>query len=100
MLRALQQLAEGLRALELYKLVRVLGPGKAQDLDLYIQLFKNPDGTLGGLDTGPVIVVGDDDLVGLAGNEPGLLRCQRGAKGGHGAVKSGLMQGDHVYIAL
>jgi hypothetical protein len=37
-----QQIAEGVRAVGLYELVRVLGPGHAQHAHLHVQLFQQP----------------------------------------------------------
>ena len=53
-----------------------------------------------GFFTGAVVVIGDDDLARVAGDQPRLLRRQRGAERGHGRVESGLMQRNYVYIAL
>ena len=50
--------------------------------------------------SGTVAVVGDDHLIDVPGNEPGLFRGQGRTQGGHGVVKARLVHTHHVHIAL
>ena len=99
-LRPLDQRPERVGSPGLDKLVRVFGPGHLQHLDLEIEVFQNPDGPPAGLLSRAVVVVGDDNLARIAGDQPRLLRCQGGAQRGYGAVKTRLMQRYHIYITL
>ena len=63
-------------------------------------MLQNPDTALGGLDARAVVVVGDNDLIGVARDEPRLLRRERGAERSDRAVKTRLMQTHYVYISL
>lgn len=79
--------------------VRVLRAGHAQHTDLEVELLQNADRPLGRLLAGLVAVVGNDDLVHIAGDEPCLLRRQRGAERGDRTVKARLVQRDDIDIA-
>ena len=121
-LGAFKQVAERVRALELYEFVRVLRAAHAQNLDLEVKLFEDADGALRGLDAradggdgllikagalgtgeslaGAVVIVGDDDLAFVARDQPRLLRRKRCAERGDCRVEARLMQRNYVYIAL
>ena len=80
--------------------VRVLGVLHLQDLDLKARLFEHRDSSLGGTLAGLVAVVDQDHLFGVAGQKRRVLLRQGGAERRHGAVKTILMQGDGVHVAL
>ena len=91
-LGAFKQVAERVRALELYEFVRVLRAAHAQNLDLEVKLFEDADGALCGLDARAVVIVGDDDLAFVARDQPRLLRRKRCAERGDCRVEARLMQ--------
>ena len=72
--RLVYKIAERVRALCLYILVRVLRAAHRQHLYLDIELFQKPYRTLRGFFPRAVVIVGDDDLIGVMRYEPRLLR--------------------------
>ena len=80
--------------------IRVLGILQLQDFHLQSRLFQDGNGPLGGVLTGLVAVIDQHDLLGVAGHQGGLLLGQTGAQRGDGIVKSELVQGHHIHIAL
>ena len=95
-----QQTGEGLGPVFLDELVRVLCPLHPEDLHIQPRPLQQGDGPLGGGHPRPVAVVGDDRVLEVAGQQLGVLRGQRGAQGGHRAVKARLVEGDGVHIPL
>ena len=73
------------------------GDTSKDELDTVLQ---NVQGPLRGLVPGGVVVVAEDDLLGIAGDEPRLLRGEGGAHAGHGVVEARLVQSHHVDVAL
>ena len=99
-LRPVQQPLECLAPEFPDEFIRVLRPLHLQDPHVEAGLVQNGDGPLGGVDPGGVPVVGQDDLLGVAGDEAGMILGQRGTERGYGTVKARLVQGDGVHIPL
>ena len=99
-LAAVKQDLKALRAVFFQKFVRVLRPLHPQDAHLDAGLFEHRDGAARGVLPGLVAVVGQDDLIGVLGEDVRVLLRQRRAERGHGAVEPVLVQGDGVHIAL
>ena len=74
--------------------------GQLQDFDGEFGVVQQLQRPLGGKLTGVVVVVAQHQLLGEAAEQAGLLHGEGCAHGGHGVVKSGLMQRHHVQIAL
>ena len=74
--------------------------GQLQHLDGELGVVQQLQRPLGGQLTGIVVVVAQHQLLGEAAQKAGLLHRQRRTHGGHGVVKSRLMQRHHVQIAL
>ena len=94
------EIAEGVRAVFLDELVRVLRARHLQYAHLEIELFENADAARGRLFSRLVAVVAENDLVRVARNKPRLLGRERRAERGDRAVKPRLMQGDDVNVAF
>ena len=96
----LQQQAEFFRAKFFQVFIRIFCILDLENLHLKSRLFQNRNSTLGGVLTGLITVIDQDDLVGVAGHESRLLFGQGGAQRCHRIVKAILMKGHHVNIAF
>jgi len=99
-LRPVQQPLERLSPEFPDEFIRILGSPHLQNPNVKSGLVQNGDGALGGVDASGVPIVGQDDLLGVAGDEAGVILGQRGAKRGYSTVKASLVQGDGVHIPL
>ena len=106
---AIQALLKGRRAEFLHKVVRILldglslrvvGVGELEHPDVQVGVFQNVEHPVGGLLTRRVVVVAEHQLLGVAGQYPGVLLGEGGAHGGHHVVKPRLVEGDDIDVAL
>ena len=82
------------------KFIRVLRPGDAQHPDRESRASENVDRALCRILSGIVRIVADNDVFGIARQQPRLFLGQRRAERRHCTVKARLMQGDDIHIAL
>ena len=80
--------------------VGVLALGEEHHLHMQALLQHQVDAAQAGLDAGGVAVVEDGDVRGVALDQPHLLHGEAGAAAGHGVGDPGLVQADHVGVAL
>ena len=99
-LAGIQQHLKALRAVFFQKLVRILCTLHAQDAHLNAGLFEHGDGAACGVLPGLVAVVGQNDLIGVFGEDVRVLLRQGRAERRDGAVEPVLVQRDGVHIAL
>ena len=71
-----------------------------QDADVQPHLGEYAHGAVGGSLSRLVGVVGQDDLLGVLGQDPCLLVGEGGAQGGYGVFKARGVEGNHVDVAL
>ena len=103
-----QQPLKGLRPLEFDEIVGVLlhifpvhqPVGQPQHPNGELRPVQQLQSPLGGQCPRLIVVVAQHQLLGIPGQQPGLLHRQRRAHGGHGVVEPRLVQGHHVQVAL
>ena len=82
------------------KFIRILCSLHPQDPDAKTGFFQNGNGPAGRHLAGFVTVVGQNDLLGILGQEVGMFLRQCRAQGRHSAVEAVLVQGNGIHIAL
>ena len=96
----LQQQLEPLGA-ELFQVfVGVLGALHREDPGLDPHLFQKAHSPAGSGPASAVRIVGNNDFLGITGNQTALLRGECRAQCSHHILKAGLMNGNHVHIAF
>ena len=95
-----QQNPETIRPEFFQKLVRILGIPHLQDLHLQSCLFQHGNCPLSSALTGFIAVINEDHLLGVPGHQHRMFLRQRGSQRSHRAVKSILVQGNRIHVAL
>ena len=75
-------------------------PGQLEHLHGKLRVVQDLQGPLRGDLAGVVIVVAEHQFLGKAGEQAGLLHCQRRAHGGHRVVEARLVERHDVQVAL
>ena len=80
--------------------IRILTARQAQHTQLHPNLVENANCPAGSLLARAVRIVGEDDLICIAGKQPRLFAGECRAQAGYRIGKAGLMVGDHVHISF
>ena len=97
---AVEEGAEGFGAFRFDEGVGVLFFGKGGDADFEAEFGEFGKGFASGFVTGGVGVVAEDDFVGVALDEAGVVGGEGGAEAGNGVFEAGFVTGDDVDLSF